>query len=129
MSRAPGTRIPDSDLALLARSAGGLAVVGASLALAIAALHVKALPAFVSANVLSPAARGAMLLWAAAGLLVGLAAAVALYWPRRRSDGVARVSRAARLAAPLALVGLVPGLLTTDAWSDTLALALALGIF
>jgi uncharacterized membrane protein len=46
-----------------------------------------------------------------------------------RGAGRERLSRVARLAAPLALVGLLPGLLAVDPWAEALILALSLGAF
>jgi uncharacterized membrane protein len=120
----------DPDLAVLARAGAGLAMIGASLALATAEVGARWLPAFVRANTLPPRARGQLLLFIGLGAVAGLAvAAVVLWLARRTGGGAGRIERLARLGAPLALAGLVPGLLASDGWPDALTFVIVLSVF
>lgn len=117
--RQPGARV---------RASLGLALVGASLALALEQLAGDWVPAFVTANVISPRSRNFLLLAMVLGAALGGGLALALLRVGRGA-GARRLVRAACLAAPLALVGLVPGLLAIDPWSDGLILGVTLGAF
>jgi uncharacterized membrane protein len=110
------------------RATAGLALVGASLALALEQLAGTGswVPAFVSANVIPAHGRNVLLVAMVAGALLGAVAALALL--RFGRDG-RRLDRVARLTAPLVLIGLVPGVLAIDPWSDALMLGLTLGAF
>ena len=116
----PGTR---------ARALAGLILIGASVALALGQLAVPDLGGFITQNLLAPPRRKVLL-----GLLVGsflLAAGVIAWIWRRSSPGLAteRLDRVARLGAPLALAAVIPGLFAMNPWSDTLMLAMCLGVF
>ncbi|HEY2903964.1 MAG TPA: DUF2079 domain-containing protein [Polyangia bacterium] len=128
MAQSPGPLL-DGERALLARAGLGLAIIGASSALFLESLTGRWLGPFVANNALSERQRGQLLVALALGALVGLVAAAALYWPARERDGLQRLSRVARLLAPLGLLGLLPSLLVSDGWPDALTLALTLSAF
>jgi uncharacterized membrane protein len=119
----------DRDLAVLVRSVAALISMGVSAALAMGHLRNVQLAAFISGNSISAPGRKLLLLTLAIGAALGLGAAAALYLPGRHGDGLRRLTRAARLLAPLALVGFVPTLVLSQAWSDPVKLAIALGLF
>jgi uncharacterized membrane protein len=112
------------------RAALGLLIVGASVALTLGQLCMADLTSFTGENTLTVGRRIALLAVTGAGVAV---AALAIGWLWRRApagtDRTARLDRAARLAAPLALVAALPGLFTPSAWPDAFALALVLGAF
>src|SRR3954463_1622880 len=112
-----------------ARALAGLMVIGASMALALGQLAVPDLGAFVAQNLL-PQPRRKLLLVLLAGSFVLTATVIAALW-RRSSPGLAtaRLDRAARLGAPLALAAALPGLFAMTLWSDTLMLAPSRGAF
>jgi uncharacterized membrane protein len=114
----------------LLRAALGLLIAGASTALAVGQLLIVDLGTFAATNALPPGRRIALLAVTGAGVAL---AALAIAWLWRRTpagaDPTARLDRAARLAAPLALAAALPGLCTLPAWSDPFTLALALGAF
>ncbi len=110
------------------RAVGGLAVCGASVALALAQLTVIDLRRFAAGNALSSRGRWLLLGAVALGALAGAAFAL---WTARRAraaDPVEALSRRARLAAPLGLAGALPGLLAMDPWGDTFTVAVLLGV-
>ncbi len=111
------------------RALAGLIVIGVSVALAVGQLAVPDLGAFVTQNIL-PAPRRKLML-ALLGVSFLLTAGVIAWIWRRSSPGMAtaRLDRAARLAAPLALAAAVPGLFAMNPWSETLVLAMSLGAF
>jgi uncharacterized membrane protein len=119
----------EGDRGLLARAVLGMALTGASCAMALEGLTGHWLGPFVAANVLSERQRGRLMLVLAAGAVAGIAMAAILYWPARLGDGRQRLARAAQLAAPLGLVGVLPGLLDSNGWPDPLMLALSLAAF
>ncbi len=112
----------------LARQTALLAAVGASVALAIGQVVNTAAPGFAAENRATPPERHALILDLVIGAVAGLALAFALVM-RRTETQRARLDVVARLAAPLLLTALLPGLLSINPWSDTLFLAVALGIF
>jgi uncharacterized membrane protein len=124
------TDLPDRRRGELLRAALGLLIVGASTALALGQVVIADLGTFAAGNVLAPGRRIALLAVTGAGLLL---AALAITWIWRRApagaDRTARLGRAARLSAPLALAAALPGLFTLPAWTDTFSLALVLGAF
>ncbi len=107
----------------------GLIVIGASVALALGQLAVPDLAGFVTQNLL-PAPRRKLLLGLLPASVLLMAAVTAWLW-RRAPPGLAtaRLDRLARLAAPLALAAVVPGLFALNPWSETLVLASSLGVF
>ena len=107
----------------------GLAIIGASVALALGQLAVPDLGGFVTQNLL-PGPRRKLLLGLLPGSFLLMAAITAWIW-RRSPPGLAtaRLDRLARLAAPLALAAVVPGLFALNPWSETLVLATSLGVF
>jgi uncharacterized membrane protein len=109
-----------------ARAVSGLAVSGASLALALAQLTIIDLRRYAAANALS--SRGRWLLLGALGAGGALGVALALWTARRARDAdpTGAMQRRARLAAPLALAAVVPGLWAMDPWGDTFTLAVLL---
>ncbi|MES1165946.1 MAG: DUF2079 domain-containing protein [Verrucomicrobiota bacterium] len=121
--------LADRDLVRFVRTVGALALTGASVAMAVAHARIAQLGPFISGNVLSGRGRTALLISLVVGAAAGLALAAALYFPRGTRGGLARLSRAALLLAPLTLAGLVPGLLVNDGWPDTLKLVVTLGAF
>ena len=121
--------LPDADRAALARALLGMAAIGASCVMALQGLGARWLGPFVTSNTLTPPQRHRLLLGLAAGALAGLGVGLGVYLPRRRGDGLQRLTRVACLLAPLGVVGLVPGLMARDAWADTLGLALAMTVF
>ena len=118
------TRVADRELGALARSMGGLTLIGASVGLAIGQIASTALPRFTSENWASVPDRQVLLRDLAVGAVVGLLCAGLIFF--RRGATLDRLTRAARLLAPLALAGLVPGLLGLNGWSDTLVVCLLL---
>ena len=108
------------------RAAGGLAIIGASLALAIQQLHGSWVEEFVHHNVLGTARRNRILISMAIGVLVGVCGAFGLMSVGGPREGLARTSRVARLLAPLALAGVIPSLLAVGAWTDTMSLCFVL---
>jgi uncharacterized membrane protein len=124
-----GSPIHDRDLVAFVRAVGALALIGASVGLAIGQLQSAEVATFISGNVLSRGGRTLLLLALAFGAAGGLGLAVALYLPRHAVGGLRRMLWAARLLAPLVLAGLLPGLLVRDAWSDPLKLVLCLTAF
>lgn len=121
--------MPDRHFVGFVRTVGALALIGASVALAIAQLPMEHLAAYISSNTLSAYGRTVLLLTLAGGAAGGLAVAAAVYLPRGTRGGLARLHWTARFFAPLTLVALLPGLLVPEAWSDPLKLVLCLGIF
>jgi uncharacterized membrane protein len=111
------------------RALAGLIIIGASVALALGQLAVPDLAGFVTQNLL-PAPRRKLMLGLVGGSFLLTAAVIAWIW-RRSSPGLAtaRLDRVARLGAPLALAAVVPGLFAMNPWSETLMLALGLGVF
>jgi uncharacterized membrane protein len=107
----------------------GLIVIGASVALALGQLAIPDLGGFVTQNLL-PAPRRKLMLGLLAGSLLLSAAAIGWIW-RRSAPGMAaaRLDRAARLGAPLALAAAVPGLFAMNPWSEALTLSISLGAF
>src|SRR6185369_4122439 len=87
------------------------------------------LAGFVTQNLL-PAPRRKLMLGLLGGSFLLTAGVIAWIW-RRSSPGMAtaRLDRAARLGAPLALAATVPGLFALNPWSEALMLALSLGAF
>ena len=127
--QAPPADDREAGVGARARAILGLVIIGVSVALALAQLAVHDLGAFVTQNQLPLAQRKAML-----GLLAGtfVVVGVAVAWIWRRSPpgtATARLDRAARLVAPLALAAVVPGLCAMNPWTDTLMLAVTLGAF
>ncbi|HEY6476573.1 MAG TPA: DUF2079 domain-containing protein, partial [Polyangia bacterium] len=131
----PPSTDPDTDLVdrrrgELLRAVLGILVIGASVALAAGQVAIADLSTFAADNALAPGRRIALLAVTGAGLAL---AALAIGWIWRRTppgaDRTARLDRAARLTAPLALAAVLPGLFALPARSDTLGLALVLGAF
>ena len=127
----PRPRAPASvvDLSELARSGGLLALAGGSTALALQQLHGKWVDGFARANTLPRGFRNVLLVSLAIGVLVGLGAALLLWLGGRDRPGTPRLSRAARLSAPLLLAAFVPGLLRPEAWTDPVMLAILIAAF
>jgi uncharacterized membrane protein len=121
----------------LLQSGATLAVVGASVALGIGQVANTAWARFAAQNTASPAERAALLLDTAIGAVAGSILAWLLLGRsiagkrlgRERLGRADRLRCAARLAAPLALTAVIPGLLGLDPWSDALVLSVALGAF
>jgi uncharacterized membrane protein len=113
-----------------ARAAAGFVVVGASVALALGQIVLGGETRFVTDNDMTGGHRLGLL---GAGVAGALAAAIAALLLVRRApagvDPTARLSGWARLLAPLALAAAVPGLFAMRPWTDTLTLALSLGVF
>jgi uncharacterized membrane protein len=105
-----------------------LGAIAASVALALEQLAGDWTRGFVTGNALPQGGRGYLLAAMLGSAAAGVGAGVAL-WRVGRGAGAARLLRAARLAAPLVLAGLVPGLLAIDPWAHALVLALSLGAF
>ena len=127
----PRPRAPASvvDLAELARSGGLLALAGGSVGLAVQQARGRWVDAFARANTLPKGFRERLLAALAVGVLAGLAATLILWWTGRSRPGTPRLSRVARLAAPLVLAAFAPGLLRPDAWTDPLTLAVLIAAF
>jgi uncharacterized membrane protein len=121
-------RLSDEDRARLVRSAAALVVAGASIVMMFQLLG-PWLDAFVSSNQLAPRGRRIILLWTAAGALLGAVTAALLYWPRRRSSGLDRLELGARLGAPFVLCGLLPPLFSHAGWTDDLMFSLTVAAF
>lgn len=119
-----GIRVADRELGALARPMGGLTLIGASVGLAIGQIASTALPRFASENWATVRERQGLLRDLAVGAAVGLLCAGLMVF--RRGATLDRLTRTARLLAPLALAGLVPGLLGLGGWSDTLTVCLLL---
>jgi uncharacterized membrane protein len=122
-------RGPDHELVAFIRGAGALALIGASVALAIADLQNDQLAIFISANVISRHGRSLLMLALGLGAAGGFAVALAAYHSAKTTDGLGRLTGAAHLLAPLVLAGLLPGFLIQDAWPDPLKLTLCLAAF
>ena len=112
------------ELGALARSMGGLTLIGASVGLGIGQIASTALPRFTTENWASVPDRQVLLWDLGVGAAVGLLCAGLIFF--RRGATLDRLTRTARLLAPLALAGLVPGLLGLNGWSDTLVVCLLL---
>ena len=112
----------------LTRAAGGLAVCGASTALAIAQMTVIDLRRLAVGNALSSRGRWILLVALVLGALVGLAVALWTARRARHADSAAALTRLVRLAAPLALAATLPGLCALDPWGDTFTLAVLLAV-
>jgi uncharacterized membrane protein len=118
----------DRDPGARARALLGLGLIAASIALTLEQLTGEWTRAFVTTNAFTRPQRSYLLAVMLVSGVAGLAVGIALLRFGKRA-GAERLSRAARLAAPLALVGLVPGLLAIDPWAETLILALSLAAF
>src|SRR5258708_37473869 len=100
--------LSDGERALLARAVIGLTIIGASCAMALECMGGRWLGPFVSGNVLSAPQRHRLMLGLALGALSGVVVAAAAYFPARFGAGPGRLSRVARLAAPLGVAGPPP---------------------
>lgn len=120
-----------SVLPVLARSTLALVLASASVLLALAQATADWTPGFVTSNSLTTKVRNRLLIVLGAGVVTGLGAAATLLvgWRARTTwaQRLERLSRAARLAAPLMLAALLPGLLR-GAYTDTLFAALLIGV-
>jgi len=128
----PRPRAPASvvDVSELARSGGLLALAGGSVGLAIPQLHGRWVDAFAHANTLPRGVRSVLLGALALGVFVGVVTAVLLWLGGRDRPGTPRLSRAARLSAPLVLAAFVPGLMRPDAWVEpSVSLTVLIGAF
>jgi len=118
---------PDDRIAATTIAAGALVAICATVGLGLQFVAGDWVSSFVTGNALGGARRQLLLrtiaLGAAGGALAAIAAAL---WPPRTA-GLPRLSRLARLAAPLALMAVVPPLLRSD-WSDALSLAALIGV-
>jgi uncharacterized membrane protein len=114
----------DVDRARFWRAATGLALAGASLGMALALLR-PGLSAFVLSNAVSAAGRQAILIGVLAGGALGWLLSLAL---SRRAGGLDRLGVLARLAAPFALIGLVPPFFSRGGWGDDLAFSISLAV-
>ena len=121
--------IPDRDFVAFVRGVGALMLIGASGALAVAQVFTADVAAFTARNALPPRGRVVMLLALVIGAVAGGAVSAVVYLPRRTNGGLERLGRLARWLAPLVLVGILPGFLNNEAWTDPLKLALCLGVF
>jgi uncharacterized membrane protein len=119
----------DGDLAAVARAAGALALIGASVALALEQSRGRWVTAFTSANTSNPRQRAVLLLGVAAGVVIGLSVTAVLWALGRARPAFPRLSRVVALLAPLFLVGFVPGLLSAEAWPDPLTFSVVLAGF
>jgi len=116
----------DRTVGKIARPLLGLACLNAALGLGLPQTLASWTPAFVTSNALAKSQRGLVLLLAAGGFALG--AALGLYlWRSGKRANDRRLSVAARLCAPLALIAVLPGLLRMDGWADQLVFALMLG--
>jgi len=120
--------LADRDFTVLIRALGGLVIVGASLALALQQLRGAWIEPFVRQNVLGGERRMRILVSMAAGALGGLCVSLGALSVGEPPAGLARLSRWARLLAPLALVGVIPSLLTIAAWPDAMVLCFVLTV-
>jgi len=116
-------RFDDGDAAALLRSLLLLAVVGVSVVHFCNLVRAAWLADFISSNTL----RARMLFnqEAAAGGAVGVGLGLVLRFMRPRAAGLVRLQATARWLAPLALLGLLPGLFSSRAWPDQLNMVLA----
>ena len=117
------------DLAELARSGGLLALAGGSVALALQQVRGKWVDAFARANTLPRGHRNVLLVSLLLGVTLGLGVTLLLWLGGRDRPGTPRLSRTARLAAPLVLAAFVPGLLRPDAWTEPVTLAVMIAAF
>lgn len=120
-------KLGDRELGALARPLAGFAVIGASVGLALGQLRNTRVSRFASENWAFGGERQAVLWDVLVGAAVGLLCAGLLFV--RPGDALDRLGRTARLMAPLALVGLVPGLLGLNGQSDVLLVSLLLAAF
>jgi uncharacterized membrane protein len=115
----------------LVRSAALMATVGASIVLFVheVAQPADKLDAFLAKNELILAVRNRLLLaMAAAATVLLLSAGTLVIW-RRTESTIARVRRAALIASPLTLLGVMPPLLKLHPWqSDPMLLGCAVAV-
>jgi len=121
--------IRDRDFVAFVRGVGALMLIGASGALAITQVFTADVAAFTARNALPPRGRMVMLLALVVGAVAGGIVSALVLLARRSYGGLDRVGRLARFLAPLALVGILPGFLNDEAWTDPLKLALCMGVF
>lgn len=125
----PGAPIPDRDFVAFVRGLGALMLIGASGALAVAEIFTADVAAFTSRNALPHRGRTVLLLALVIGAVTGAVVAALAYVPRRTAGGLDRMARLSRLLAPVVLVGILPGFLNDEAWTDPLKLVLCLAVF
>jgi uncharacterized membrane protein len=128
MRAQPEASPSDRDPGARARALLGLGLVAASIALALEQMAGDWTRPFVTTNAFSRPQRTYLLAVMLASAVAGIGIGVVLL-RLGKGAGAERLSRVARLAAPLALLGLVPGLVAIDPWGDALVLALSLGAF
>jgi len=120
---------PDRDFVAFVRGLGALMLIGASGALALAEIFTADVAAFTSSNSLPRHGRTVLLLALVIGAVAGAIVSALVYVPRKTVGGLERLNRLGRLLAPLVLVGILPGFLNGEAWSDPLKLVLCLAVF
>jgi uncharacterized membrane protein len=114
----------------LPRAFAWLALVAASLALCAQELPVRSRfwTEVWRANVLALGGRRALVASMVAAALLVWAGAAAWLWRRGRA-GAPAIDRAARLASPLVLAGLWPGVANRDVWPDALQASIVVAAF
>lgn len=125
--RDPGTPSPPHQIAArepfplsaAVRALLTFALIGASLGLFFGTLAVgrDAFQSFLERNALEKPDRNLLLIWLAGGML-GVGALSSLYLAVVRRRGVLTFVRAASVASPLMLIGLLPSLFSAKPWHD-----------
>src|SRR5262249_46821282 len=112
-------------MAAVLRALTLLGLTGASCALFVQEIIGEWLGPFVASNTMTLANRRRLLIGMVAAAVVAVGAGLLLLWRRDRR----RLVTIAHLVCPLILIGFVPQLCQTSAWSNAFNAALVLGVF
>ena len=119
---------PDDQIAATTIAVGALVAIGAAVGLGLQFVAGDWVSSFVADNALGSSRRQVLLRTLVLGMTGGAVVALATaLWPPQTA-GPRRLTTAARLAAPLALMIAVPPLLRFDGSSDALTLAALIGV-